>query len=239
MNDLSSLLPEFPRTPHLPIEANAASDDKVCSIDDLRWLLSQTRVVVEEKLDGANSGITIHNDQPVIRNRSKILSKNYNAKGKAKVQFVAIWTWFYDNKNKIQKLADILGFMPSIYGEWLYAKHTTHYDSLPDLFVAYDIYNPSTKEFLDPLVSRALLTDVGFSVPPLRFKGQVDIDTLLALRNMKSEFSTSQACEGVYIKVGDANKMTARFKMVAQTFSPSETWVKEELAKNTVKKTRL
>jgi len=55
------ILPEFPRTMHLPVEPNATSDDRIASVKDLEWLLTQD-CQITEKIDGANSGISIYNN---------------------------------------------------------------------------------------------------------------------------------------------------------------------------------
>jgi atypical dual specificity phosphatase len=35
-----------------------------------------------------------------------------------------------------------------LYGEWMVAKHTVHYDSLPDVFLAFDVLNVGDQSFL-------------------------------------------------------------------------------------------
>jgi len=229
------LLPEFPRTMHLPIDPNATSDDKIASEKDLIELLNLDEVIIQEKIDGANSGFRLENDLPLIRNRTHILNKNYSAKKTpAQKQFKSAFTWFHENKDKFIELKKLLGWTPSVYGEWLYAKHTIFYDQLPDVFVAYDIYSVEDNEFICPKLSREVLQKAGFSVIPLISSGKITLDDLLNYRNGKSQFSSDQKREGIYIKTTDNIHMTSRYKMVAPWFKSHEDWNKTDLIRNRI-----
>jgi hypothetical protein len=35
-----------------------------------------------------------------------------------------------------------------LFGEWLMARHTMAYDMLPDWFIAFDIFDTATNQFL-------------------------------------------------------------------------------------------
>ena len=153
----NKILPEFPRTMHLPIEPNATSDDKVASLEEMISFLSGD-IYIEEKIDGSNSGIAFWNGQPLIRNRNHILNKSYQVRNTpAKKQFSAIWTWFYENCNKLEILEKELGFLPSVYGEWLYARHSVAYDMIPNWWIAFEIYNSEKGVFIDPGIGREVL----------------------------------------------------------------------------------
>jgi atypical dual specificity phosphatase len=229
------LLPEFPRTLHLPLEPNAAKDDKVASIADMKAFLALPLVVIEEKVDGANSGMRLHEGMPLIRNRSHVLNKAYvSRKTPAQIQFSAVWTWFYENMHKFATLESLLGFTPSVYGEWLYAKHAVGYNQLPDTWVAYDIYDAEKKQFLCPLISRELLTQAGFAVVPLIASGSFTPEEILKLRDGNSVFSNEVLREGIYLKGSDGSTMQGRYKMVAPHFKSDDNWNKKPLEKNKV-----
>lgn len=231
------LLPEFPTTRHVPIEPNAARDDVVASNDDLMALLSSNTVWIEEKIDGANCGITFHNDQPVVRNRTHILNKAYSkTDSPAKKQFTSVWTWVYANKAKFNALQTALGFMPSVYGEWLFAQHVIGYTQLPDVFVAYDLFNPKDGKFIDTGKSRNLLQSVGFSVVPFIAAGEFEPAMLTALRDGPSAYSPDAQREGIYLKGCDGEFLNYRLKMVRPDFHTDEQWVKKDLIKNKVVK---
>jgi ATP-dependent RNA circularization protein (DNA/RNA ligase family) len=232
------ILPDFPRTKHLPIEPNAQRDDLVASQDELGLLLQTNKAIIEEKIDGSNCGIIVSGDYPIIRNKNHILNKNYtgNRGTPAKAQFSPIWTWFYRNKEKFERLNEIVGYEVGVYGEWMFAKHVIYYDLLPDLFIAYDIYDAKNKYFLSPKVTRSILIEAGFSVVPLLAEDvDLSVDKLLSLRNGKSEFS-NETREGIYIKVHDDTKIINRYKMVRADYTTDENWNKKALVKNKVLK---
>lgn len=237
------LLPEFPRTMHLPLEPNTSSGDKVASESDMRAFLSG-KVMVEEKLDGSNMGVAVIDGMPVVRNRSHILRKNYSGlKTPAQVQFGRVWTWLYEGTRKVRNIDKVLavqeavGSGVTIYGEWLFARHVVEYDQLPDLFVPYDVWHQEEGKFLDPLRTMRLLMDAGFEPAPVRaYTAHARPELLIAHRDQPSMFSSTSMSEGIYLKTGDGEWGTARYKMVAPWFKSDDDWNKKPLVKNRVGK---
>ena len=247
------IAPRFVRTKHLPIEPNAQRDDLIATKEeaislfpDMEGLYSGQReighlITVEEKVDGANCGITYDRitGQPIIRNRSHILAKGYGRKETpAKKQFTPIWNWWYENEEKLKRLAFLLGFVPTVYGEWLYARHTVSYDSLPDYFVAFDIYRPDDSTFVAPTIYRPVLEEVGIAVVPLISYSKIGIHPgeFIDMRDGQSAFSTTERKEGIYIKVSDHQKILHRFKMVRPDFKSDDNWNDKELTRNKLRK---
>jgi len=233
------VLPDFPKTAHLPIEPNADRTDKVASEEELQALFSADiqNITIEEKVDSANCGMTLLDGEPVIRNRNKILSKNYEGrKTPAKMQFSAIWTWFYENKDKFEDLKKILGFMPCVYGEWMYAQHTVQYENLPSWFIPFDVFDYERREYISPLIYRPALEKVGFTIVPKVDLNKVSRKTLIESRDMNSIFSPNHRREGIYIKLCDGDKILSRYKMVRNGFIQGEHWNKTGLIKNKVEK---
>lgn len=233
--DKERVLPKFARTFHLPLEPNASRDDLIAPISSLEILKDPT-LVVEEKVDGANLGITIHRGQPVIRNRNHILNKGYGRKDTpAKKQYAPVWNWFYTNTYKFLALEKLLGFMPSVYGEWLYARHTIVYDRLSDYFVAYDIYDPDMHVWLSPDRYRDALTEAGFAVVPKLAWGPVTADELIVLRDERSEFSSTSQREGLYLKTAKPRDICGeRLKMVRNAFITDDHWNNKPLITNSL-----
>jgi hypothetical protein len=229
------VLPKFARTFHLPIEPNASRDDLIAPVSSLEILKDPT-LVVEEKVDGANLGITIFKGEPVIRNRNYILNKGYGRKDTpAKKQYAPVWNWFYSNTHKFLALQELLGFMPSVYGEWLYARHTIVYDKLPDYFVAYDVYDPDMKVWLAPDFYREALTEVGFSVVPKLARGPVSQEELIMLRDERSEYSSTSQREGLYLKTSKPRDICGeRLKMVRNAFITDDHWNNKPLVANSL-----
>jgi ATP-dependent RNA circularization protein (DNA/RNA ligase family) len=226
-----NILPEFPRTLHLPLEPNAQSDDKIASDSDMYNFLSKS-IVVQEKIDGASMGVSFYNGEPMVRNRSHILRKGYSArKTPAQQQFSRAWTWLYENCDKIKEVSELVGSQTSIFGEWLVARHTVAYDALPDWFVAYDIYDADAKKFLDPSLALEILETAGFATIKVIDTGIQTPTTLLAMRDGKSAYNNSER-EGIYLKSGDGQWCTGRYKMVAPWFKSDDNWNKKPLVKN-------
>ena len=74
----------FPHTPHLAwLGAGTPRDDKVLAADEAAALLAG-EVVVEEKLDGANLGISLAEDGALrLQNRGQYLHPPYAEIGRA------------------------------------------------------------------------------------------------------------------------------------------------------------
>jgi atypical dual specificity phosphatase len=232
--ELQRIAPPFPKTSHLPHKPNESDGDSVADKKEAEEIFTSA-INVEEKLDGASVGITIWNDQPVIRNRDHILSKGYFRKKNdttAKMQFRSIWTWFYKNKTKFENICSRGDF--TVYGEWMVAQHGILYNSLPDWFIAYDLYDWSKGSFLCPRTARRLLSNCGFHLAPLLHEGRADYQSfeyLEELANGKSEWADSKR-EGVYIKLCDSEIVTKRFKMVREDYERGSLWDNKELKKN-------
>jgi atypical dual specificity phosphatase len=229
--DIAERFPAFPRTAHLPFCPQAQRDDLIAKEAEAQVIFAQP-VCVEEKLDGANAGIVFLGDELFIRNRDHILRKGFDAKTPAKKQFAALWTWAYDHADHFEQLAVRSGRTLSVYGEWLYAKHTIHYDRLSALFIPFDLYDPDTRSFLDPRISRQLLADSGFEIPPLLHEGPVPSYEFLAEYLQRASAFADTLREGVYLKVGDGSQVTHRFKMVRTGFGQPPDWNRQKLIRN-------
>jgi len=234
-----AMLPEFPRTRHLPWKPNAVRDDLVATEAECAVIFNELEVYVEEKVDGANCALMLRDGFPVIRNRTHILSKGYLKDTPAKIQFRPIWNFFYENKNRFQAVNSMMGGSVGIYGEWMYALHGVEYDRLPDLFLAYDIYDPEAGEYLNTGKTRQILLEAGFCVPTLLHDGPVEgWAQLEGFCNEPSPFSSKDRREGVYVKVCDERRVLHRFKMVRADFTQGCKWNEDVITKNTLEMRR-
>merc|ERR1712183_1043987 len=127
---------KYPRTKHI----FAAGTDCIPR-DDLLMTTQETtrfcspgqRIVIEEKVDGANLGFSINsNNQVLVQNRSHFVNS------KTHKQFSVLDTWI--EKHSWGLFAVLRPERDILFGEWLYAKHSIHYTSLPDYFLAFDIF---------------------------------------------------------------------------------------------------
>lgn len=233
-SDQKRILPEFPRTRHLPWKPNTVRGDLVVSEDEAKVIFENPHTFVQEKVDGANSGMALVNGEPIIRNREHILRKGFVKDTPAKKQFASIWGWFYDHRDNFKTLNDLLGPV-SVYGEWMVQIHGMVYDSLPDWFLAYDVYDYETEKFFDPQVAVDALQKSGFSVVPTLKIGVSSYEELEILANSNSLF-TSSPREGVYVKVSNSKWQVDRFKMVRQGFIQGGLFDNKILRKNCLAK---
>lgn len=236
MKDHRSLLPHFPKTPHIPFMPNVEDDDVVADRVQVEPLFDNcNQIYIEEKVDGASVGIAVIDGSPVIRNRENFLRKGYMRKPNdtaAKMQFRPIWNWYYDNVKIFERLYNYLGSV-TVYGEWMWAQHGVYYDELPAYFIAYDLFCHETKRFLQTSIVRGALQASGFTTPPLIHVGHVVSYPLLKKWcEEQSSYSSKDQREGLYFKVYDRKETYHRFKMVRQDFVRGKLWDHHEVHKN-------
>ena len=121
----------FPHTPHLAwLASGTPRDDKVLSPDEAKALLDHA-VVVEEKLDGANMGISFNSEGVLhVQNRGQYLNKPYGG------QFSRLDEWLVIREDA---LFDVLGDQLMLFGEWCAAQHSLDYEALPDWFHSFQM----------------------------------------------------------------------------------------------------
>jgi atypical dual specificity phosphatase len=234
------ILPEFPRTAHLPHKPNTDKTDRVAT-DAEAAVIWTALVNVEEKIDGASCGMTLHEGEPLIRSRDHILRKGYHKKNSAaKAQFASVWNWWYANKAKFEFIAEAGPY--SVYGEWCVAQHGIAYNRLPDWFIAYDLYNYDRRFWEPSDVTARLLHEAGFNMPSLLLRGRMesladfqapDWERLEGWANLQSAWSDTKA-EGFYLKVFDSKQVTHRFKMVREDYVRGALWHPNKMTKNKV-----
>ena len=97
-------------------------------------------VSIEEKVDGANLGISVGADmQLLVQNRSHFVNSKTHA------QFSTLDSWIEENSAALYELLESKNLV--LFGEWLYAKHSIHYTRLPGYFMAFDLYDKTVGKF--------------------------------------------------------------------------------------------
>lgn len=227
----SDILPEFPRMVHIPWNPNTERGDLVASNEEIQAVFEQ-KVYVQEKVDGANCGMAIVDDHPLIRGRQKFIKKGYLPKTTASKQFASVFNWWHTHKKRFEKLAREAGPV-SIYGEWMKAQHGMVYDRLPDWFIAYDLYDYEKCQFLDTGLAMQYLKDAGFATAPIIFSGKIgELSELEPMVNGRTEFSTTELREGLVVKPTDGEWTTHKFKMVRPGFKQGRLWNNDEMKVN-------
>jgi hypothetical protein len=160
----STLPPElgllkFPRTRHLANFGSATRDDLILNIDDVNTNWLNQPVFIEEKIDGANMGISIRNHTLVAQNRSHYVTSTYHP------QFKFLDKWIAKHSDELWQVLQSERYI--LYGEWVYATHSIVYSKLPDWFIAFDMYDRLEQRFFSRQRLTALLQNTSIVMIPL------------------------------------------------------------------------
>ncbi|WP_070000729.1 RNA ligase family protein [Cellulosilyticum sp. I15G10I2] len=253
---MHSELIKYPRTKHITGSMLQTGDNNLKAVP-FKQIMGKY-VVLEEKIDGANSGISFsQSGQLLLQSRGHFLTGGHREK-----HFHLFKTWSSRYSEELYKL---LGSRYIMYGEWMYAKHTIFYDQLPHYFMEFDMYDKQEKLFLSTKERGKMLQSYPFihSVKVL-YEGKIEkIDTIrnligasyfiseksikrlkkacekqeLDFIKVQSETDLSGIMEGIYIKVEDLYKVSERYKYVRESFKTqivdSEThWLDRPIIEN-------
>ncbi len=200
----------FPHTPHIAwLGDGAPRDDKVLSPAEAQALLAD-EVVVEEKLDGANLGISVGPDRTLrVQNRGQYLAAPYRG------QFDRLAKWLPTHE---EALFDALDGHLILFGEWCAARHSVAYDSLPDWFLVFDVYDHSAGRFWSTSRRDALARCLGLSIAPVLSRERTSLARLKTLvQSAESRFRRGPV-EGIVVRAEALEWLTARAKIVRPDF---------------------
>lgn len=203
----------FPHTPHLAWLAHGTPrDDKVLSNTEVETMLSAP-VVVEEKLDGANIGISVdEHGRLLVQNRGQYLERPFSG------QFARLETWLDRHEDA---LFDALGSRLIAFGEWCAARHSINYEQLPDWWLLFDVYDKQKQKFWSTKRRNALANMIGVAYVPQLFFGDVSLASLThQLIDAKSAYSDGPL-EGIVIRREDSDWLLQRAKLVRADFTQS------------------
>jgi hypothetical protein len=216
---------KFPHTPHLLwLGAGSPRDDKVLKPAEVTEFLSG-EVIVEEKVDGANLGISLAPDGRV-RAQSR---GNYLAPGRSHAQWNPLWPWLAEHRAGLE---DGLRGGLILYGEWCHAKHTVPYDALPDWFLGFDIFEVASGRFWSADRRNDWLRRKGLvSVPEVK-RGSVQLKKLPFL--LANSAVGHIPMEGIYLRRDQDGWLQARAKVVSTAFRQQieEHWTRRPVTPN-------
>lgn len=205
-----------------------ARSDKVFSPEQREAFLRQA-LVIEEKLDGANLGISFDPQGNLrVQNRGAYLSLPGTGQWKQLEPWLA---------PKIDGFFDVLADRYLLFGEWCYAQHSVCYDHLPDWFLGFDVYDKTTGQFLSVPRRNALFHQSGiYPVPTLavgRFS-QSDLESRLTTSRVGNE-----PAEGLYLRFDQGDWLGQRAKFVRAGFIQAQTthWSRAALRSNQLRTT--
>jgi hypothetical protein len=227
---------KYPRTQHIEGSRCQAGDEDMESVPFSE--LIGRHLVVEEKVDGANAGISFTPEgELLLQSRGHFLTGGAREK-----HFNLFKQWAQVHR---QQLWERLGSQHVLYGEWLYAKHTIFYDRLPHYFMEFDVLNTVTGQFLSTPRRHELLKDLPINSARVLFSGKVKFlrklvaligqsafisdnhiealradcaDRRLDVDRVLHETDSVPTMEGLYVKVEEDDIVKARYKYIRSTF---------------------
>jgi ATP-dependent RNA circularization protein (DNA/RNA ligase family) len=199
---------KFPSTPHLiMLGGNSVRDDKVLSPENREAFLKNI-LIVEEKIDGANLGISFNaQGSLILQNRGSILSPPYSG------QWKKLEGWL---PPRLEILFDHLFDRYILFGEWCFAKHSVKYSRLPDYFLGFDIFDKENCQFFSLKRRNRTFEQMDISSVPFIRKGIFTLPQLEALMG-RSCFGPEQG-EGIYLRYDEERWLKQRAKIVKAKF---------------------
>lgn len=233
---MKATLKKYPRTPHLEGSRLQPGDEDLSQVPFSA--VRGRRLVVEEKIDGANSALSFdENGALLLQSRGHYLTGGWRERH---YNLFKLWAGIHRDA-----FFQVLGYRYIMYGEWMYAKHTVWYDALPHYFMEFDIYDRERGIFLDTPSRRALTERMPVaSVPVLaegcfqekeallfylgdsRYKTKDHLAHLrqaaeregLDVERVLRETDPSPTMEGLYVKLEADGQVVERFKYVRASF---------------------
>lgn len=200
----------FPHTPHIAwLGKDDPRGDKVLSQAEVNTFLTD-EVIIEEKLDGANLGISFNKAGEVqLQNRGSYLIPPYSG------QFLKIGQWLDIH---LDTLFDYLEDHHILFGEWCAAKHSLSYENLPDWFMAFDVYDKIQQQFWSTSRRNHLAKSVGISHIPCIQQGRLRLDDLKQIVMTQPSQFRQGVMEGIIIRKESADWILDRAKLVRPDF---------------------
>lgn len=228
---------KYPKTPHIEGSKMQKGDEDLSKIPFSK--IKDKFLVIEEKVDGANVAVSFSDSgKLLLQSRGHFLTGGAREKH---YDLFKIWA-----NQRLPMLYEILKSRYIMYGEWLYVKHKIYYDSLPDYFLEFDIFDKEKGEFLSTDKRHSLLKDTNISSVPVLASGKFNkiedilkhlknsqFVTINRLENLKNEIKKQgldeqkilaetdliDLAEGLYIKVEQDDVVVDRLKYVRSTFT--------------------
>lgn len=218
---------KFPATSYL-LEPNGITTrgDKVLSEAECSHFL-QHHITVEEKVDGANLGISFDvQGNLILQNRGGWIVPPFVGQWKKLEEWIS---------PKLDPIFEALLDRYILFGEWCYAQHSVFYSQLPDYFIGFDIFDKKEKRFLSVYRRNHLLK--GMNIFPVHQieEGIFSLDELKSL--MHKSYYGEELCEGLYLRYDEGDWLVERAKMVRGSFKQQieEHWSKKKMRLNRIK----
>ena len=168
-------------------------------------------LVVEEKVDGANLGLSFDTDGNIrTQNRGAYLHLPETGQWKKLGEWLAP-----RSEDLIENLTDRY----ILFGEWCYARHSIFYSRVPDWFLGFDIYDKESRRFLSTCRRDVFLKKMHIAQVPTIACSHF---TLAELKNLLSQSKLSdQPAEGLYLRIDQNEWLANRAKLIRPAFIQS------------------
>lgn len=236
---MEDIIVKYPRTPHIQGSRLQPGDEDLSQrpFSDI----AGKHVVLEEKIDGANSAISFTDDGELrLQSRGHFLTGGYRER-----HYDLLKQWAIVQQSRLH---EVLGNRYILYGEWMYAKHSLYYDALPHYFMEFDILDRKSGVFLDtpsrlellqglpvchvPVLATGVLNNMDEILKHLGDSRYISANHIEHLREdagklgldvdqICRETDPSRTMEGLYIKVEENGAVTDRMKFVRASFLQS------------------
>ncbi len=237
MTSIDYSIIKYPRTPHIEGSRLQPGDEDLSQVPFSA--IAGKHLVVEEKIDGANSAISFDPQGNLyLQSRGHYLTGGYRER-----HYNLFKQWANIHADSLYKL---LGCRYVMYGEWMYAKHSIYYDALPHYFMEFDILDRETGRFLSTPSRHAMTEGLPICHVPVlgegvyrqreelmrclgnsRYITDAHIEHL-RLAAQRAGVDPDRACretdasllmEGLYIKIEEHGEVTGRVKYVRHGFA--------------------
>ena len=183
-------------------------------------------VTVEEKVDGANLGISFDSEGNIrAQNRGAYLHLPGSG------QWKKLGDWLTPRTDTLfEHLSDHF----ILFGEWCYAQHSVFYDRLPDWFLGFDIYDKRFDRFLSSKHRDDLFTKMSIAQVPVLASGHFAYPKVQKFL-LTSKLS-NQPAEGIYLRFDQDDWLAQRAKLVRPAFIQT---VEQHWSRSTIRPNRL
>lgn len=203
----------FPSTPHLAWLSTCGRprDDKILTPSEMQELLAD-EVVVEEKLDGANLGLSLGPDHEIhTQNRGQYLREPFVG------QFSRLPSWIAQHEEAIKT---VLRPELILFGEWCAARHSLDYSNLPDWYLLFDVYDRQHGKFWSVRRRNALAAEANLTTVPHILTGHTTLSALTQLiMDSPSRYRRGGSMEGVVVRRDLKDWCESRAKLVRADFA--------------------
>lgn len=201
----------FPRTPHLAwLAPGAPRDDKALTAGEARTLLSG-EVLVEEKVDGANLGLSLDSAGGLrAQSRGQYLARPHAGQFKR----LAAWLALHEQALVAQLTPDLI-----VFGEWCAARHALDYTRLPDWWLVFDVYDRRQQgSFLSTARRDTFAARAGLAVVAEVFRGRTTLAGLKKLLLDAQSRYRDGPLEGLVVRQDADRSLQRRAKLIRPEF---------------------